>query len=190
MTPLSARAVIRRADLGTRTAIDSLTLDRASRYRRRILMTTDGGRRLLLDLAEATYLADGDALETVEGLVLVKAAAEPLMEVRARDALHLARIAWHLGNRHTPTEITADALYLQPDHVLADMIRGLGGEVVAISRPFEPEGGAYGGHGPLEKGHHHHGHGHSHGHAHDLHHHHEHAHIAPAVQVSSKVWKG
>jgi urease accessory protein len=126
-----------------------------------------GGRQFLLDLPEATYLADGDGLAVAGGLILVKAAPEPLVEIHAHDALELARIAWHLGNRHTPAEITPGAIYIQPDHVLAEMVRGLGAHVRHVTRPFEPEGGAYGGHGPLNHAHdHHHGHG---GHGHGKH---------------------
>jgi urease accessory protein len=166
---LRATMIIRRADLGRRICVDTVTLDRAARWRRRVAMTSDRGHAFLLDLPEAASMADGDALELEDGtLIRVLAAAEPLLEVHAHDAAALARIAWHIGNRHTPCEVTADALYIQPDHVLGEMIAGLGGHVHAVSRPFEPEGGAYGGHkGGLAGGHHHHGHeaGGSHGHA-------------------------
>ncbi len=163
---LHAGSVIRKAQLGPRAFVDTITLDRQSRYRRRLLLKTDGGHELMLDLAEATYLADGDGLLLRDGgVVLVKAAAEDLMEIHTTDALALARIAWHLGNRHTPAQITAGAILIQPDHVLAEMVEGLGAHVHRVKQPFEPEGGAYGGHGPLHSGHHHH-----HG-DHDHHHH-------------------
>jgi urease accessory protein len=167
---LRATTVVRRADLGQRITIDTLTLDREARYRRRIAMTTDRGHKFLLDLPEATYLAHGDVLELSNGgLVKVQAAPEPLLEIHAHDPLALARIAWHIGNRHTPAEITADAIYIKPDHVLAEMVEGLGAHVHHVQRAFEPEGGAYGSKGPLHKGHHHHGgqdHAHDHGHDH------------------------
>lgn len=165
---LHATSVIRKGEIGPRAIVGTITLDRQSRYRRRIVLETDDGRELLLDLAEATYLADGDAvaLEKGGGVILVRAAAEELMEIHAADALALARIAWHLGNRHTPAQITDSAILIQPDHVLAEMVEGLGAHVHRVRRPFEPEGGAYGGHGPLQKGHHHHG-GHGHHHEHD-----------------------
>ena len=180
---LRAIKVITRSDLGQRITVDTITLARADRHKRRNAMTSDRGHDFLLDLAEATYLADGDALELDTGaLITVVAAPEPLLEVHAHDAAALARIAWHIGNRHTPAEITATALYIQPDHVLAAMIEGLGGHVHAVSRPFEPEGGAYGGRGPLDKSHHHHGAGgHHHGHDHDP---------APAAQAwKPKIWQ-
>ncbi len=175
---LKATTVIRRADLAQRITIDTITLDREARYRRRIAMESDRGHKFLLDLAEATYLSQGDALQLNNGaLVKVVAAPEDLMEIHAHDAHALARIAWHIGNRHTPAEITGEAIYIKPDHVLAEMVEGLGAHVHAVTRPFEPEGGAYGSKGPLQMGHHHqaghsHDHGHAHGHAHD----HDHKH--------------
>jgi urease accessory protein len=166
-SPLRAEAVLRAGSLAGTSIVDTITLDRQSRYRRRVLMTTDGGRDLMLDLPEATYLADGDAFAVAGGAVLVKAAAEDLLEIHAHDALALATIAWHLGNRHTPAEITRGAIYIQPDHVLAELVERLGAHVHRVRRPFEPEGGAYGGKGPLHSGHHHHGGGHTHDHSHD-----------------------
>jgi len=164
---LHATTVIRAASLTGRITSDTVTLDREARFRRRIAMETDRGHAFLLDLPEATYLAHGDALELSNGaLVKVLAAPEDLLEVHAHGAVALARIAWHIGNRHTPAEITAHAIYIKPDHVLAEMVEGLGGHVHAVKRPFEPEGGAYGGKGPLQAGHHHHGAGHHH-HDHD-----------------------
>jgi urease accessory protein len=131
-------------------------------------MESDRGHKFLLDLAEATYLEHGDALELSNGaLVKVQAAAEDLLEIHAHDALALARIAWHIGNRHTPAEITEHAIYIKPDHVLAEMVEGLGAHVHQVNRAFEPEGGAYGSKGPLQKGHHHGDHDNDHSHDHD-----------------------
>ena len=144
----------------------SITLKREDRYRRRVSLTTDCGEQFLLDLPVPTYMAHGDGLLLSNGrVVLVRAAEEPLLELRAATSEALAKLAWHIGNRHTPAEITDAALYIQPDHVLADMVRGLGGRVTEVMRAFEPEGGAYGGNGALEKSHHHGEH--SHGHAHE-----------------------
>lgn len=172
---LRATNVLRRAELGKRITIDTITLDREARYRRRIAMATDRGHEFLLDLPEATYLAHGDALELSNGaLVKVQAAPEALMEIHTHGPLELARIAWHIGNRHTPAEITASAIYIKPDHVLAEMVEGLGAHVHAVTRPFEPEGGAYGSKGPLQMGHHHGGHAHGHDHDHGHGHHHKH----------------
>jgi urease accessory protein len=160
-----ASSVIPPADVPPDETNRFVTLARDERYRRRIVMTTDCGFQFLLDLPEATYLADGSGLLLETGdIVCVRAAAEPLLEIRTGSAGLLMRLAWHLGNRHTPAEITADALYIQPDHVLADMVRGLGGTVAEVTRLFEPEGGAYGGHGALSSGHHHGDGAHSHDH--------------------------
>lgn len=171
---LKATSVVRRADLGGRITIDTITLDREQRYRRRIAMSTDRGHAFLLDLPEATYLGHGDALQLTNGaLVKVEAAPEELLEIHAHDHTALMRIAWHIGNRHTPAEITEHALYIKPDHVLAEMVEGLGAHVHAVRRPFEPEGGAYGSKGPLQSGHHHSG-AHEHTHAPSATHSHSH----------------
>lgn len=166
---LRAARVIDRHEVGSRITIDTITLDREARYRRRIALATDRGHAFLLDLPEATYLAHGDALELSNGaLVKVVAAPEDLLEIHGHDPVELARIAWHIGNRHTPAEIQSAAIYIKPDHVLEEMVVGLGGHVHRVRRPFEPEGGAYGGKGPLHQDHHH-GAGHHHhheGHAH------------------------
>ncbi len=141
---------------------DTVTLDYDSRFRRRIAMTADGGLAFLLDLAEATELRDGDGLRLDDGrIVAVRAAAEPVTDILCRDAHHLVRVAWHLGNRHLPTQILPDRLRIRQDHVIEDMARGLGATVERLEAPFDPEGGAYG------KGRTHgHDHGHSHGHGH------------------------
>ncbi|KAB2849380.1 MAG: urease accessory protein UreE [Hyphomicrobiaceae bacterium] len=172
--------VLRAGASGEARPSDTITLDREGRHRRRIAMTSDGGRSFLLDLAQATYLGPGDMLALDDGtLIEVKSADEDLLKVEAADAPSLARLAWHVGNRHTPAEITTDALYIKPDHVLADMLRGLGAKVTAERRPFEPEGGAYGGKGALHHGHHH---GHDHGQSHDHKHGHDHHHGQAASQ--------
>jgi len=160
---LHASSMLAKGQLGPRAVIDTITLDRQGRYRRRAVVKTDAGRELLIDLATATYLPDGSALLLNSGgVVLVKAAAEDLLQITICDSLAFARIAWHLGNRHTPAELGADAIYIQPDHVLEEMVTRLGASVERVKRPFEPEGGAYGGHGPLHESHHHGGHHHQH----------------------------
>lgn len=176
----TASAVVGPDEVARKGASRSITLVRDERYRRRVAMTADCGFEFLLDLAEATYLADGSGLQLEGGeIVQVIAAAEPLIEIRAETPEQLMKIAWHIGNRHTPAEIAGEALYIQPDHVLAEMVRGLGGNVHEVTRPFEPEGGAYGHHGSLHQSHHHgapHDHAHGHGHTHEpghSHHHHD-----------------
>lgn len=171
-----ATDVLRRGNFDPADATATITLDREQRYRRRVVLATDAGAEFLLDLPEATYLAEGDAVQGEAGLIIIKAAAEPLLEIHAHGPRALARIAWHIGNRHIAAEVTDSAIYIQPDHVLEEMIRGLGGHVHHVSRPFEPEGGAYGGHTSLQHGHSHGGHSHSHEHDHDHGHGHSHDH--------------
>ena len=84
--------------------------------------------------------------------------------VTTENPLRLMKVAWHLGNRHVPAEVTKDAIYIAPDHVLVEMVRGLGARAEAVTRPFRPERGAYHEHGGHEHGHHGHEH-HEHGHA-------------------------
>lgn len=161
----------------TLAAADTVVLDFDGRHRRRLAMTGRDGLHFLLDLPEAVALADGDLLELEDGrFVRVAAAPESLAEIEAVDLPALVRIAWHLGNRHLPTELTGDRLRIRRDHVIEDMVTGLGGVVRAIEAPFNPEGGAYG-HGQVH-GHDHgqdhgHDHDHGHGHSHDQGHGHE-----------------
>ncbi len=151
-------------------AADAVVLGYDDRHRRRLAMTGERGLEFLLDLAQATALRGGDVLVLEDGrMVEVKAKPEPLLLVTGNDAQHLARLAWHLGNRHVPAAIAADHILIRPDHVLAEMLLGLGAVVVPIEAPFDPEGGAYAGqgHGDRDHGSHSHDHGHDHGHAHD-----------------------
>lgn len=166
----------------TDDAVCSVTLDFDQRHRRRIRLTDDDGHPFLLDLAAATRLCDGDGLCMADGSwMLVVAAAEPVADIRAKPNRLLTRIAWHLGNRHTPVEIRPNgSLRIRQDHVLVAMVEGLGGTVALGEGPFSPEGGAYdhgGGHAHGDgHGHGHDGHGHGHGHPQQDHHHHGHGH--------------
>jgi urease accessory protein len=129
-------------------AAGTLTLDFDTRHRRRIRLTADQGEDLLLNLPKAVAMADGDGLQLKDGRWLkVQSAAEPIVEVRHKDPHQLVRLAWHLGNRHLPTEIRVEVLRIRPDHVIEDMLRGFGADLVNVQVPFQPEGGAYGGHG-------------------------------------------
>ena len=144
-------------------AKDSIRLPYAERYRRRGLLTTTSGEEFLLDLPEATELKHGASLALEDGRhIRIEAAPEPLLEIRAEN---LARLSWHIGNRHTPCQIEPERLLIQQDHVLEEMLKGLGASVAAISEPFTPEGGAYG-----------HGRTHAHGHA-------AHAHDDPNAHI-------
>lgn len=154
---IRATRVLRRDTLSNGEIIDRVVLDHGDRHRRRVAMRGVGGFGFLLDLPEPTVLEDGDALMLEDGrLVWVEAAPERLLEIRAPSDHALKRLIWHIGNRHIAAEIGADAIWIADDHVLAAMVRGLGGTAVRVERPFQPEGGAYaGGH---DHGHHHHAH--------------------------------
>ena len=122
----------------------SVTLDFDARHRRRIRLTTDQGEDVLLDLPKATAMAEGDGLQLEDGRLLgVQAAVELVVEVRHKDPNQLARLAWHLGNRHVPTELRSKVLRIRPDHVIEEMLYRLGAELVNVGAPFQPEGGAY-----------------------------------------------
>jgi urease accessory protein len=142
---LRALAVIPANDMGERTTADRIELPHDGRHRRRVTMRTEGDLVFLLDLPDAVRLMHGDGLVLDDGRIIgVIAAEEPVMEITARDPHHLARIAWHLGNRHLPAEILPDRLRIAPDAVIEEMVRGLGGAVRRLEARFEPEGGAYG----------------------------------------------
>ena len=128
-------------------ARDTITLDYDRRHRRRILFRTDAGADLLLDLKETMHLRNGDGLDCGEdGIVRVVAAVETLLEITAEPKM-LIRLAWHLGNRHLDVAFHGAALRIREDRVIASMVIGLGGAVSKIEAPFDPESGAYAGHG-------------------------------------------
>lgn len=125
----------------------SLTLDFDARHRRRIRLICDDGQDLLLDLPKAVAMADGDGLQLDDGRWLrIKAAAEVVVEVRHKDPNQLVRLAWHLGNRHLPTDVREQVLRIRPDHVIEQMLLGFGADLSREQVGFQPEGGAYGGH--------------------------------------------
>lgn len=171
-----ASAVLPKGSFADDAVVGEVVLDSEARLRRRAVLSA-GRQQFLLDLPELVPLNDGDGLSLDGGGVIrVLAAPERLVEVTAKSPAELVRIAWHLGNRHLPTQLMDDALRIRPDHVIEDMLTGLGATVTKIDAAFDPEGGAYaGGH---EHGHHDHGHDHDHGHGaccgHD--HGHDHAH--------------
>ena len=148
---LRANAVLPAGSWGDRGADDKVLIDFDRRHRRRIVLTTVGGYELLLDLPQAVRLRDGDGLELADGRIIrVVAQPEALLEIHAHGPAELVRIAWHLGNRHLPVQLLGDRIRIRADHVIADMVDGLGGHAHSIDAPFDPEGGAYAG------GHHHH----------------------------------
>ncbi len=159
---------------GTWLRADSrVVLGYDARFLRRKRLEAEDGSAFLVDLAETTSLDHGDAFQLSDGrLIVVIAANEPVVLIRG----NLPRLAWHIGNRHTPCQIATDHLVIRRDHVLEGMLRGLGADLTVAEAPFRPEGGAYGhgrtmghdhgghDHGPDTFGLHHHGDGKLHAH--------------------------
>jgi urease accessory protein len=162
-----ATSVLRAGTDTAEAAAGSVMLAHDERHLRRRALPLASGERILVDLAEPAALAGGDRLVLEDGRQIeIVAAEEDVLEVRARDAAHLAELAWHIGNRHLAAAISADRILILRDHVIKDMLDGLGAKVSEISAPFEPVRGAYSGHGHSHDHHHdHEGHGHdNHGH--------------------------
>lgn len=151
---------IRRAghNAGHKTGIfDRCIMTYDERFLRRKVVTTAQNATVLVDLPHTTSLDHGDALELSDGrLIAILAADEALLSITGPD---LVRLAWHIGNRHTPCQVAADHLLIQADPVIGHMLEHLGATVTPVFTAFTPEGGAYG-HGRT--------HAHEHGHtAHD-----------------------
>jgi urease accessory protein len=141
------------------SAIDRVVLDAGDRQRRRIVMTGEKGTEFLLDVAKPVSLRDGDGLVLDDGtIVLVAGVHEKLVEISAGSALDAVRLAWHLGNRHTDVQILGDKIRIRRDHVLEDMLRGLGAQLSPLDAAFDPEPAA-----PAQEHDHAHHHGHGHG---------------------------
>ena len=166
-------AVIRKAEVEEEKVADRILLDADDRQRRRIVLTGDKGTQVLLDLEKPVTLRDGDGLLLDDGsIVRVSGQPERLLEIEPSSPRDFVRLAWHLGNRHTDVQIVGDRIRIRHDHVLEDMLRGLGAKVTPLEAAFDPEAGApQGGHGHAH--HHDHRHDHEHGHSH---HHHGHRH--------------
>ncbi|TWG97019.1 urease accessory protein [Mesorhizobium sp. J18] len=142
-----------------RPSSDTVLLAQDKRHLRRKRLRLGGGEEVLVDLPEPVMLAHGDRLVLEDGrLVEIIAEEEELYEVVPRDALHLAEIAWHLGNRHFQAQIEPERILIRRDHVIRTMLEGLGATVREAVEPFQPVHGAY----------------HAHGHAHDGHGGHDH----------------
>ncbi len=145
------------------TPVDAVALTYEDRFLRRKVLTCVSGAKLLVDLPQTTSLDHDGVLLTAQGEVRIEAAPEDLLEVTGPD---LPRIAWHVGNRHTPCQIEADRLLIQRDHVMADMLSRIGASTREVTAAFTPEGGAYG-HGRTHAHDHSHVHEHVHSHTHD-----------------------
>ena len=154
-----AREVIAAGHWDGASAGDRIALDAHDRHRRRVVLTAEGGTRFLLDLPQAVALHDGDGLKLDDGtMVRIVGRPEPLVEIAAADAHALARLAWHIGNRHVDVQVVGERLRIRRDHVIEDMLRGLGARLTPVEAPFDPERGAYEHSHNHDHGHHHHDH--------------------------------
>jgi len=139
------------------TPFARVTLAHDERHLRRKLLTLETGDQILVDLPMAIAFDQGDVLILEDGrMVEIAAADEALYEITAKNPIHFAKLCWHLGNRHLPAEMNETHIYIQRDHVIRDMLTGLGAIVTDVTRPFSPERGAYHSHGDN-------GHDHPHG---------------------------
>jgi urease accessory protein len=128
----------------TSIAVDRVVLDADERHRRRVVLTGEGGTIFLLDLPRPVMLKDGDGLVLEDScMVQVIGRPESLVAITAASAEELARLAWHIGNRHIDLQVIGDELRIRRDHVLEDMLLGLGARLTPIEAAFYPEGGAY-----------------------------------------------
>ena len=139
-----ATAMARAGQWPAERAAGAVTLDFDSRHRRRLRLAADDGAAFLLDLAKPVALRDGDGLRLEDDTwIAVRAAPEAVVDITCAERRELLRVAWHLGNRHLPTQILDGALRIRDDHVIVDMVRGLGAEIRKHTVAFDPEGGAY-----------------------------------------------
>jgi urease accessory protein len=124
-------------------AVDRVVLDADDRQRRRIVLTGEQGTAVLLDFPRPVTLRDGDGLVLDDGsIVVVAGQPEPLIEVSAAAPLDFVRLAWHIGNRHTDIQFIENSFRIRRDHVLEEMVKGLGARVRLLEAPFDPEPGA------------------------------------------------
>ena len=139
------RAVaIQRAGPAHAAPIGSVVLDAEARHLRRKLITCQNGAEVLVDFEKPVLLEHGDCLVLDDGrLVEVIAAEEELMEVRGRDAQHLTRLAWHIGNRHLAAQVEGERILIRRDRVIGQMLEHQGAVVRAVREAFHPEHGAY-----------------------------------------------
>jgi urease accessory protein len=162
--------VLSPAERAGRVVADTVILGYDQRSAQKITVTGVKGGSFLIDLAAPTRLRTDDALLLDDGSVVeVVAAPEPLIEARAADLAQLARLAWHLGDRHVPAQLFANRIRVRAEVNIEELLKALGAKLAAIQAPFEPEGGAY-------EAAHAHGHDHGHGHGHDHSHDHDHGH--------------
>lgn len=159
-------SIIRKVEVEAAKVADRVILDADDRQRRRIVLTGEKGTQVLLDLEKPVALRDGDGLLLDDGsIVQVGGQPERLLEIEPSSPRDFVRLAWHLGNRHTDVQIVESRVRIRHDHVLEDMLRGLGAKMTPLEAAFDPEAGA-----PPDRSAYHHDHDHS------RHHHHGHKH--------------
>jgi urease accessory protein len=152
-------SIVGKAEVETTKVVDHVVLDADDRQRRRIVLTGEKGTQVLLDLEKPVALRDGDGLVLEDGsIVQVAGQTERLLEITPSSPRDFVRLAWHLGNRHTDVQIAGDRIRIRYDHVLEEMLVGLGAKVTPLEAAFDPEAGA-----PQDG----HGHAHHHGHSHE-----------------------
>src|SRR6185369_13717879 len=166
------RRVVRVVDASRGAPVDSVILTSDQRRLQTGHLTGVNGTLIGAMLPEPVLLRNGDALELDDGSIVdVVIEPEPLVEIRGHDLTHLARLAWHLGDRHVPVQVLSNRLRIRHDAALEALLQDLGARLTAIEAPFDPEGGAYApryAHGDHAHDHDHdHHHGHHHGHHHD-----------------------
>lgn len=175
-----AVAVLAAGEAGTTTPYDRAVLAHDERHLRRRAIETAGSDKVLVDLPEPVTLNHGDRLVLEDGRhIEIIAAEEPLYHIRGSDPIHLAELAWHIGNRHLAAAIEANRILILRDHVIKAMLEGLGAIVSDVSEPFKPVRGAYsahGGHGHAHAEAHAHSHAEAHSHSHSDSHPHSHSH--------------
>ncbi|MER9372106.1 urease accessory protein UreE [Mesorhizobium sp. M0491] len=158
-----AVSVLSAGNAGTTLPSGRAILAHDERHLRRRAIELADGSKVLVDLPEPVALNDGDRLVLEDGgHIEIIAAPEEAYDIRARDGVHLAELAWHIGNRHLAASIEAGRILILRDHVIKAMLEGLGATVTDVSEPFKPVRGAYSGHDGQS---HDHGHAHAHSHA-------------------------
>lgn len=161
------RRVVRVVGSGPRAPVDSVILKADQRRLQTAHLIGVNGTPIGVMLPEPVLLRNGDALELDDGSVVdIVIEPEPLVEIRGKDITHLARLAWHLGDRHVPVQVLSNRLRMRPDGALEALLQSLGARLNAIEAPFDPEGGAYVSR-PSHDHAHDHDHDHPHGHEHD-----------------------
>jgi len=133
-------SVIRKADIESTKIVDRVILDSDDRRRRRMVLASEKGAEILLDFERPAILGDGDGLLLDNGSVMqVSGKPERLLEIESSSPRESARLAWHLGNRHTEVQFIGDRTRIRYDHVLEDMLRGLGARITSLEAAFDPE---------------------------------------------------